>query len=136
MRALLLTALGGGIGAVLRYGMTLAIPSTTFPWAILATNFVGSGAIGSVMALTVEFEWLSDDGRLFWGVGVLGGYTTFSTYVAGVVAFAAAGRLSEAVVYAVGSLAAGILGVWTGLVAVRTLAQVEARTADTGDEEH
>jgi CrcB protein len=136
MRALVLVALGGGIGAVLRYLVTLAVVSKPLPWDILVINVSGSVLIGAVMALTVEFEWLSADARLFWGVGVLGGYTTFSTFVLGVYQLAVEGQFVGAYAYLVGSFVFGLAGAWMGLVATRGVVSRLTRQDDmAGDGE-
>jgi protein CrcB len=83
MNAWIWVALGGGLGSVARYGISLLFHNALVPWDILLINFSGSFCIGIIMSLVVEFGWLSPQFRLFWGVGVMGGYTTFSTYVLG-----------------------------------------------------
>ena len=94
----LLVAAGGGIGAVLRYliGIFLAVRlGPDFPWGTFFVNVTGSFLIGIVLVL-VEDGTLSPEARLFLAVGILGGYTTFSTYsyeaVQLMVAFASATR--------------------------------------------
>ncbi|RYZ11672.1 MAG: fluoride efflux transporter CrcB, partial [Alphaproteobacteria bacterium] len=82
MLNVLLVALGGGLGAASRFGVSLAVPARADAWpvATFGINVVGSLAIG------VLAGWLSSRGdagepwRLFLGVGVLGGFTTFSAY--------------------------------------------------------
>ena len=82
MSNFLLVALGGGLGAAGRYGVSLALPAKPgeWPWATFSINVAGSLLIGLLAG------WLSTRGeagepwRLFLGVGVLGGFTTFSAY--------------------------------------------------------
>lgn len=100
---LLLVALGGAIGASARYGVGLAVSSqggVEGYWATLIVNVVGSGAIG---ALAV---WLSTKGALaeqgLWllvGVGVLGAFTTFSSFSKDAVDLMLAGEAVRALVY-------------------------------------
>lgn len=74
----LLVALGGAIGSVLRYAISLATVAqfgATFPWGTLAVNILGSGAIGVAAALGVQGEM-----RLLLVTGLLGGFTTFSAF--------------------------------------------------------
>lgn len=77
---LLLVALGGALGSVLRALAGLAIPAGRLPWATLAVNVAGSLLIGWLMA---RFATAGDGGKnaqAFLVVGVCGGFTTFSTF--------------------------------------------------------
>ncbi|WP_439598507.1 fluoride efflux transporter FluC [Falsiroseomonas sp.] len=78
MKNLLLVALGGALGSVLRYAISLLAVEqfgTAFPWGTLAVNILGSAAIGLAAALGVQGEL-----RLLLVTGVLGGFTTFSAF--------------------------------------------------------
>lgn len=114
-----LVALGGGLGAVARYVVMLVIAAPLFPINIFAINLVGSYLIGVVMALTLEFELLSPELRLFGAVGFLGGFTTFSTYVNGVAQILTGHVWGVAAAYAIGSIVGGLLVAWLGLMTVR-----------------
>ncbi|MFJ4943718.1 CrcB family protein [Streptomyces albidoflavus] len=76
-------SLGGGLGAAIRYGAIVVwpTPAGAFPWTILAVNVAGCAAMGVLMALLTEV-WPEAPRlvRPFLGTGVLGGFTTFSTY--------------------------------------------------------
>lgn len=115
----LAVGMGGGLGALIRYGAMILWPSSAVPWNILWINVSGSFLIGLLMALAVEQDRLGPTGRLFLTVGVLGGYTTFSTYVAGVFTLLQQGRLGDAAGYAAGSVILGVIGTWAGLVTAR-----------------
>jgi CrcB protein len=78
MTRVALVALGGAFGSVARYGIGVAFGDTTWPFATLLINVVGSFLLGVVMTLGVAR--LSADVRIGIGVGVLGGFTTFSTF--------------------------------------------------------
>lgn len=112
----LLVALGGGIGAAGRYGVSLAMPLKPgeWPWATFSVNVAGSLAIG------VLAGWLSSRGdaaeswRLFLGVGVLGGFTTFSAYSLETLRMIERGEWPAAVFYVLGSVAAGLAAVAIG----------------------
>lgn len=67
--------LGGAAGASARYGVTLAVGERSFPWAVLGINVVGAFLLGLLAAARV-----SDTTRVALGVGLLGGFTTFSTF--------------------------------------------------------
>lgn len=83
MRNVCLIFLGGGIGSVLRYltvlGVARCLPKSVFPWGVLAANLLGSFILGFLFAMPA----MKDKGSgpwLFAATGVLGGYTTFSTF--------------------------------------------------------
>jgi len=74
---------GGGIGAVLRFALALWVDErapVAFPWGTLAVNVSGCFLIGLVASLADEQHLLTPLMRLFLVAGVLGGFTTFSTF--------------------------------------------------------
>ena len=75
-------ALGGGLGALARYGLSrvLPTPSGGFPWATFTANVLGCLLIGALMVLVADVWSGHRLVRPFLGVGLLGGFTTFSTY--------------------------------------------------------
>ena len=76
--SLLLVAVGGAAGSVLRYSVSvllIELLGTGFPWGTLAVNVLGSAAIGALGGLGVGGEW-----RLLLVTGLLGGFTTFSAF--------------------------------------------------------
>ncbi len=79
----LLVAIGGMLGAVSRYGLAGWISGAaegSFPYGTLAVNVIGSFVIGFFLALALErFSW-SPEVRIFFTVGFLGAFTTFSTF--------------------------------------------------------
>jgi len=81
---LLVVALGGGLGALARYGLARWLPTRpgAFPVATFAVNVIGCVAMGVLMVLLTEVWVAHRLLRPFLGVGVLGGFTTFSTYSA------------------------------------------------------
>ncbi len=123
-------ALGGAIGAVLRYqlgrGMTWWLGPqmvSLFPWATLAANAVGSLAMG-LLAGWLAFR-SSGDGeqmRLLLGVGLLGGFTTFSALSLEMVLLIERGQFLFAALYAILSFALGISALMVGLTLMRSFA--------------
>jgi fluoride exporter len=114
-----LLMLGGGLGANARYwlGRLIASPQEpTFPWATFLINVGGSVALGFAAA---HFLHHPDPARRNWylllGTGFCGGFTTFSTFSLETLELMQAGRPWSAAVYALGSVAAGLLGVWLAL---------------------
>lgn len=83
MDRVLLVALGGGIGSVLRYltsGVAGRWLGVDFPYGTLIVNVAGSFLIGLVQALAEETAVLPEPARLFLSVGILGGFTTYSAF--------------------------------------------------------
>jgi len=125
--ATLQVALGGAVGSVLRYQAgRLAVhllgpnAATAFPWGTLFVNVTGSLAMG------VLAGWLARHGsggaenwRLLIGVGLLGGFTTFSSFSLETMLLIERGQPGLAAIYVGVSLLAGIGGLWLGLVAMR-----------------
>jgi CrcB protein len=83
MSRVFLVALGGALGSVARYGVGVAAPrvlGTGFPWGTLLVNVVGSFLIALVMHLAVATAAISPSARLFLTTGVMGGFTTYSSF--------------------------------------------------------
>ncbi len=79
----LILFVGGGAGAVLRFALALWVDEraqVSFPWGTLAVNVTGCFAMGLIATLADEHRLLSPSWRLFLIAGVLGGFTTFSTF--------------------------------------------------------
>ena len=82
---LLVVGSGGFLGVVARYGLTLLVqrsvgPLTTFPYGTLAVNLLGCFAIGVFAGFVESRQLFGASSRLFVLVGILGGFTTFSTF--------------------------------------------------------
>lgn len=73
-------ALGGALGSMGRYAISLIPVKTSFPLLTLIVNVLGAVLIGFIVGLTSEKDTLSPNAVLFWKVGVCGGFTTFSTF--------------------------------------------------------
>ena len=79
----LIVFLGGGLGAALRHGiniLSLRWLGTAFPYGTLAVNVIGSFLLGAIMQVGLNTTLLSPDARLVLGTGVMGGFTTYSTF--------------------------------------------------------
>lgn len=132
-------AAGGALGSLARWGLAAALPHRpgAFPWATFSVNVTGCLLIGALMVLLAEVWPPSRYLRPFLGIGVLGGYTTFSTYVLDARNLLVTGHAGTAAGYLLGSLAAGLAAVWAGVALIRSavrLARWRARRkADTGD---
>jgi len=112
---------GAGIGGGLRYalgGWLAGKWGTAFPWHTLVVNVAGAFLLGLLMALSVERELVPAQVRLFLGVGILGGFTTFSTLSYESLALIEQGFVAQGAANMFGSgilgLAAAILGLAVG----------------------
>ncbi|MDE6737632.1 MAG: fluoride efflux transporter CrcB [Lachnospiraceae bacterium] len=76
----LFVALGGAIGAMGRYAISLIPIKNEFPILTLITNFIGAALIGFIVGVISEKDDISSNTVLFWKTGVCGGFTTFSTF--------------------------------------------------------
>lgn len=122
-------ALGGVLGALARYGLGRAWPSPTgtFPWATFAVNVSGCLLIGLLLVRLLEAGAVHPLWRPFLGTGVLGGYTTFSTYAVDTRVLVDEGHVALAAVYVVGTVVAALLAVQLGVVAGRGLDAMRRR---------
>ena len=73
-------ALGGAVGAMGRYAISLLPSKTTFPFLTLVTNIAGAILIGFIVGFVSTGDNVSRNAVLFWKTGVCGGFTTFSTF--------------------------------------------------------
>lgn len=121
--ALTAVAIGGALGALARYGLTVAFPTEpgTFDFATFLANTVGGLLIGALMIIVTEVAPGLRLVRPFLGVGVLGGFTTFSTYIIDIGRAASAGAALLAVTYAFTTIAAALLAAATGMYATRRI---------------
>ncbi len=107
---LLMIGLGGGLGALARYGLSGLVQGrgATFPWGTLAVNALGCLLVGAA------FERLSADARAFVVAGVLGGFTTFSAFGHETVELLRAGHANLALLNAASNVVLGTLAVALG----------------------
>lgn len=116
--SLLYVALGGAVGAVLRYlsGVAaLRLFGAAFPYGTLLVNIVGSLAMGLVIAFLSKRVNASDELRLFLATGLLGGFTTFSAFSLDFAELWQRGEIRLALAYAVLSVLLSIGAVFSGL---------------------
>ena len=73
-------ALGGALGAVARYAISLIPVKSQFPILTLVTNILGAVLIGFIVGITDKKTDISQNTVLFWKTGICGGFTTFSTF--------------------------------------------------------
>ena len=119
-----LVFVGGGLGAVLRYGMSIGVTrlaGTGFPVATLSINVFGSFLMGLVVAWFAFRGEGGQEWRLFLTTGVLGGYTTFSAFSLETMLLYERGDTMLAALYVVLSVVVSVLALAAGLAVVRSL---------------
>jgi len=122
MQAWLAVALGGMVGATLRYGATIAATKAFghgFPYGTLIVNVAGSFAMGALVELMALSWSASQETRLFLAVGLLGSFTTFSTFSLDIYTLYERQAYGPLLFYAFGSFALSLLGLVMGLALVR-----------------
>ncbi len=121
---LIAVALGGALGSLLRYVVASAIQtpaSAGYPWGIFLVNVSGGFLMGVIVEASALKLQLSPELRAFLTVGILGGYTTFSTFSLDSVLLIQRGAYASAAAYIVGSTALSIAALFAGLALVRAL---------------
>lgn len=117
-------AVGGAIGAVARYamsGMAHARLGVGFPYGTLLVNTLGCFLLALIIEIAGTRYIIPPNVKLFLTVGVLGGFTTFSTYSHETLSLARDGMFALAMLNAVGSIVLGLLGAYAGMVIGRLL---------------
>jgi CrcB protein len=123
MSKLILVCAGGAIGSGARYlvgSWAAAAWGAGFPWGTLAVNLTGSFLISAIMYLGLEVGSIGPDLRVFLAVGVMGGFTTYSSFNHETLALAQRGQWGLASAY----VAATLLGAWVAGLAGLLLAQL------------
>ncbi|WP_329385609.1 fluoride efflux transporter FluC [Streptomyces sp. NBC_01716] len=113
---------GGAAGATARYGAERLWPTAdgAFPWTTFVVNVLGCGLIGVLMVLVAEGGWsVHPLVRPFLGVGVLGGFTTFSTYTLDFLRLVRHGEAPAALGYAALTFAGAMAAVWLAATLTR-----------------
>lgn len=116
---ILLIAIGGALGSIARYLLTTAVYRITphaFPFGTFAVNAIGCIVLGLVVGAAEQRVVLTAGGRAFLLVGVLGGFTTFSTFALENVQLLRTGDVAYAALNTAGQVLVGIAGLWAGAV--------------------
>ena len=120
----LIVFIGGGLGAALRHGFNLLFArtlGTAFPYATLFENVSGSLVMGLLVATFAFRSGIPQHWQLFLTTGILGGYTTFSTFSLDTALLYERGEIGLAAFYVLLSVALSIGGLFAGLTLVRSL---------------
>lgn len=124
MNSLLAIAVGGAGGAVLRYGCSQGVHvllGRGFPYGTLAVNVFGSLLMGFLFVLLSEREFVAAEWRALLLIGVLGSFTTFSTFSIETLNLVEQGELIKAGVNIIFSVALCLIGCWMGILLGRQL---------------
>jgi fluoride exporter len=122
--AIAVVALGGVLGSLARWGVGLAVPTPpgTFPWATFGINVLGSLLMGVLVVVVTEFSTAHPLVRPFLGVGVLGGFTTFSTFAVDAQGLLLTGHPATALASLAGTIVAAVGAAALGMALTRRLA--------------
>ena len=123
MHAVLLVGAGGAIGAMARYGVSVAVGRIwpmNFPLGTLTVNVVGSAAMGLLIGILARtLPQMSNEIRLFVAIGILGGFTTFSSFSLDTITLIERGALTQAMLYIALSVVVCLTGLYLGLLVTR-----------------
>lgn len=122
MHVILAIATGGAIGAVTRHYLNSflsGILGTGFPYGIFAANIIGSVLMGVLIAYFALAGEASQTVKAFLAVGILGGFTTFSTFSLDTVLLIERGQMGLAALYVAGSVVLAVGGLFVGMVLTR-----------------
>ena len=116
---LLAIAIGGAIGAVARYALSmfvLRVSGTLFPLGTFVVNVIGCLAFGLIAGASTQRVQIAPAMRLFLLTGILGGFTTFSSYAFESFVLVRDGQMFWAALNITGQVVAGLVGMWAGYV--------------------
>lgn len=122
MSQLLFIAAGGALGAVMRFGVSNAVYAVTgrdFPYGTLTVNILGSLLMGALYVLLVERLTEAAEWRGFLLIGVLGAFTTFSTFSIETLALFESGEHLRALANMFFSVSLCVMASWLGVIAIR-----------------
>ncbi|PIW29941.1 MAG: fluoride efflux transporter CrcB [Rhodospirillales bacterium CG15_BIG_FIL_POST_REV_8_21_14_020_66_15] len=122
MKMLLAVAMGGAVGALGRFMVMNAVGSQLghgFPWGTFTVNLVGSFVLGALVEISALHWSPTPEMRAFLVVGMLGAFTTFSTFSLDSYTLIDRGQITAAAAYVGGSVVLCILGFWAGIALLR-----------------
>lgn len=125
MKTVLAIAAGGALGAVGRHYLAHyvnALIGHGFPWGILVCNVLGSFVMGLLVEAAALFWSPSPELRAFLAVGVLGAFTTFSTFSLDIVVLMQRGDMLKAGLYVGASVLCGVVGLFAGMAIIKAVA--------------
>lgn len=121
MKTILYIALGGGIGSVLRYLISVVLKGNSFPYATFVTNILGCLLIGLFFGYFEKNDLLSKDLKLFLITGLCGGFTTFSAFSNENIQLMQNNQLATAFLYTALSLIVGFGMTFLGIIVMKNI---------------
>ncbi len=124
MLKILIIGLGGFVGAVARYGLSGLLHKqfgSNFPYGTFAVNIMGCFCIGALMYFVDAKPVVSQNLRLFLGIGLLGAFTTFSTFGYETLALLGDKEFVRATIYVLGNVIIGVAAVWLGRTVLKAI---------------
>lgn len=122
MMRYVMVAIGGALGSIARYQVTLLVQShvpTGFPWGTFVVNLSACLAMGIVTTLIADRLVPNPNWRYLIPIGFIGAYSTFSTFELEIFRANSEGAFLVAGVYVIGSVVAGYLALWAGVMLAR-----------------
>tara|TARA_B100000686_G_scaffold350352_1_gene446091 strand:- start:351 stop:731 length:381 start_codon:yes stop_codon:yes gene_type:complete len=124
MKIAIIVAIGGAVGTLGRYLLTsylAQLTSSSFPWAVLTINVVGSFLLGVIIQLAAENILVTPEIKALITVGFLGAFTTFSTFSLDIVELCERGQWALAFLYTFASVLMAVLGLVGGVMVVKAI---------------
>lgn len=122
MKPLFLVGIGGGLGSIFRYLISIFVGKhvpIVFPMGTFLVNISGCFLIGIFYSLSEKYSGFNPEWRLFLVTGICGGFTTFSTYSYDSLLLLKQGANLSFLLYAIGSVVLGLLATFAGAAVVR-----------------
>jgi CrcB protein len=125
LHPLVLVAIGGALGSVARYGLSVLVlrqvNPVNFPWATFSVNVLGCLLAGIFLVVAEQFSAVNQEARLFVVTGLLGGFTTFSAFGIETLGLIRRGEMLIALSYASLSIIVGVLAMWLAYSALKAM---------------
>ena len=119
LKNLIMVALGGGLGSVIRFGFSQWFRFSAFPLATFLVNIIGSFLIGMVLAISLRDENFEQNWRLFLATGFCGGFTTFSAFSLEGMALLQEQKFLLYAAYVIVSVILGLAASWLGYMLLK-----------------
>lgn len=119
----LIVGIGGFIGAVARFGIHTAVPADKFPWGTLAVNIIGSFILGYILFAYALNGQLSDEWCIFLCIGVLGAFTTMSTFSMETISLFQDNEMASAMGNILLNVGGSLAAVWLASVLVQVVGE-------------